>query len=183
MEISSLTSRRPWKVTPSVTQPGSLKTTEDFSSCLHLMTIQKKPSISLFYKREIMIRIWWKVILCYNYKKCRLSALLYKCEAQRSSCGQCLKAPPAFECGWCTETRKCLLRQHCPSPEQNWMHHGRHNLRCSHPRIAKVGSQTCNLAINQGIRRPRLLTWSTTVPYHANRLRCHDNRAQFVLSC
>lgn len=76
---------------------------------------------------------------------CCLSALLYKCEAQRSSCGQCLKAPTAFECGWCTESRKCLLRQHCPSPEQNWMHYTRHNLRCSHPRITKVGNQTCDL--------------------------------------
>jgi len=70
------------------------------------------------------------------------AALLYKCEAQRSSCGQCLKAPSAFECGWCAESRKCLLRQHCPSPEQNWMHHGRHNLRCSHPRITKVRRRT-----------------------------------------
>lgn len=70
---------------------------------------------------------------------CLFSALLYKCEAQRSSCGQCLKAPPAFECGWCVESKKCLLRQHCPTPEQSWMHHGRHNLRCSHPRITKVG--------------------------------------------
>ena len=67
-----------------------------------------------------------------------LLALLYKCEAQRSSCGQCLKAPPAFECGWCVDNRKCLLRQHCPTPEHSWMHHGRHNLRCSHPRITKV---------------------------------------------
>ncbi|TMS16024.1 hypothetical protein E3U43_013317 [Larimichthys crocea] len=71
-----------------------------------------------------------------------MKALLYKCEAQRSSCGQCLKAPPTFECGWCTETRKCLLRQHCPTPEQNWMHHGRHNLRCSHPRITKIDPLT-----------------------------------------
>nr|XP_046252530.1 plexin A3 isoform X2 [Scatophagus argus] len=75
-------------------------------------------------------------------KPAAMKALLYKCEAQRSSCGQCLKAPPAFECGWCTETRKCLLRQHCPSPEQNWMHHGRHNLRCSHPRITKIDPLT-----------------------------------------
>ncbi|KAG7224369.1 hypothetical protein INR49_004711 [Caranx melampygus] len=60
----------------------------------------------------------------------------------RSSCGQCLKAPAAFECGWCTETRKCLLHQHCPSPELNWMHHGRHNLRCSHPRISKINPLT-----------------------------------------
>ncbi|KAM7411082.1 hypothetical protein PAMA_021184 [Pampus argenteus] len=75
-------------------------------------------------------------------KPASMKALLYKCEAQRSSCGQCLKAPPTFECGWCTETRKCLLRQHCPSPEQNWMHHGRHNLRCSHPRITKIDPLT-----------------------------------------
>uniref|UniRef100_A0A3Q0RGV9 Plexin A3 n=1 Tax=Amphilophus citrinellus TaxID=61819 RepID=A0A3Q0RGV9_AMPCI len=75
-------------------------------------------------------------------KPVSMKALLYKCEAQRSSCGQCLKAPPAFECGWCTENRKCLLRQHCPSPEQNWMHHGRHNLRCSHPRITKINPVT-----------------------------------------
>uniref|UniRef100_A0A7N8WZ62 Plexin A3 n=1 Tax=Mastacembelus armatus TaxID=205130 RepID=A0A7N8WZ62_9TELE len=75
-------------------------------------------------------------------KPASMKALLYKCEAQRSSCGQCLKAPPPFECGWCTETRKCLLRQHCPSPEQNWMHHGRHNLRCSHPRISKIDPLT-----------------------------------------
>uniref|UniRef100_A0A8D3DU16 Plexin A3 n=1 Tax=Scophthalmus maximus TaxID=52904 RepID=A0A8D3DU16_SCOMX len=75
-------------------------------------------------------------------KPASMKALLYKCEAQRSSCGQCLKAPAAFECGWCTETRKCLLHQHCPSPEQNWMHHGRHNLRCSHPRITRIDPLT-----------------------------------------
>ncbi|KAM3872282.1 LOW QUALITY PROTEIN: plexin A3 [Diretmus argenteus] len=75
-------------------------------------------------------------------KPASMKALLYKCEAQRSSCGQCLKAPPNFDCGWCTETRKCLLRQHCPAPEQNWMHHGRHNLRCSHPRITKISPLT-----------------------------------------
>uniref|UniRef100_A0A8C5D0I5 Plexin A3 n=1 Tax=Gadus morhua TaxID=8049 RepID=A0A8C5D0I5_GADMO len=71
-----------------------------------------------------------------------MKALLYKCAAQRSSCGQCLKAPTTFDCGWCTESRKCLLRQHCPAPEVNWMHHGRHNLRCSHPRITKIGPLT-----------------------------------------
>ncbi|XP_039655380.1 plexin A3 [Perca fluviatilis] len=75
-------------------------------------------------------------------KPASMKALLYKCEAQRSSCGQCLKAPSAFECGWCTESRKCLLRQHCPAAEQNWMHHGRHNLRCSHPRITKIDPLT-----------------------------------------
>uniref|UniRef100_A0A3B5AQ86 Plexin A3 n=1 Tax=Stegastes partitus TaxID=144197 RepID=A0A3B5AQ86_9TELE len=96
-------------------------------------------------------------------KPASMKALLYKCEAQRSSCGQCLKAPPTFECGWCTESRRCLLRQHCPSPEQNWMHHGRHNLRCSHPRITRVGIEpaTCccsllwlNRRLISGGRRP-----------------------------
>ncbi|KAJ3583199.1 hypothetical protein NHX12_034201 [Muraenolepis orangiensis] len=75
-------------------------------------------------------------------KPATMKALLYKCEAQRSSCGQCLKAPPTFECGWCTESRRCVLRQHCPAPELNWMHRGRHNLRCSHPRITKMGPLT-----------------------------------------
>ncbi|CAB1336004.1 unnamed protein product [Coregonus sp. 'balchen'] len=67
-----------------------------------------------------------------------MKALLYKCEAQRDSCGLCLKASTAFECGWCLDNKKCLLRQHCQTPEQSWMHHGRHNVRCSHPRITKI---------------------------------------------
>ncbi|CDQ99181.1 unnamed protein product [Oncorhynchus mykiss] len=67
-----------------------------------------------------------------------MKALLYKCEAQRDSCGLCLKASTAFECGWCLDNKKCLLRQHCQTPEQNWMHPGRHNVRCSHPRITKI---------------------------------------------
>ncbi|XP_015249442.1 PREDICTED: plexin A3-like [Cyprinodon variegatus] len=75
-------------------------------------------------------------------KPAYMKVSLYKCEAQRSSCGQCLKAPSVFECGWCVESRKCLLRQHCPSAEQNWMHHGRHNVRCSHPRITKIDPLT-----------------------------------------
>ncbi|XP_056278148.1 plexin A3 isoform X3 [Pseudoliparis swirei] len=76
----------------------------------------------------------------YIDKPASMKALLYKCEAQRSSCGQCLKAPTVFECGWCSESRRCLLRQHCPS--ESWMHHGRHNLRCSHPRITRIDPLT-----------------------------------------
>uniref|UniRef100_A0A3Q2XEH6 Plexin-A3 n=1 Tax=Hippocampus comes TaxID=109280 RepID=A0A3Q2XEH6_HIPCM len=75
-------------------------------------------------------------------KPVSMKALLYKCEAQRWSCGQCLKAPTAFQCGWCAESRKCVLRQHCPAPEHSWMHHGRHNVRCSHPRINKIAPLT-----------------------------------------
>ncbi|XP_073675973.1 plexin A3 [Garra rufa] len=71
-------------------------------------------------------------------KPSSMRALLYKCEAQRDSCGLCLKADSTFECGWCLADKKCLLKQHCPSPEHNWMHQGRRNVRCSHPRITKI---------------------------------------------
>ncbi|KAB5567206.1 hypothetical protein PHYPO_G00230120 [Pangasianodon hypophthalmus] len=71
-------------------------------------------------------------------KPSALRALLYKCEAQRDSCGLCLKANSMFECGWCLADKRCLLKQHCPSAEHNWMHQGRRNVRCSHPRIAKI---------------------------------------------
>ncbi|XP_062855302.1 plexin A3 [Trichomycterus rosablanca] len=71
-------------------------------------------------------------------KPLMLKALLYKCEAQRDSCGLCLKANSMFECGWCLADKRCLLKQHCPAPEHNWMHQGRRNVRCSHPRITKI---------------------------------------------
>uniref|UniRef100_A0A8C1WBZ7 Plexin A3 n=1 Tax=Cyprinus carpio TaxID=7962 RepID=A0A8C1WBZ7_CYPCA len=71
-------------------------------------------------------------------KPSSMRALLYKCEAQRDSCGLCLKADSMFECGWCLADKKCLLKQHCPSPEHNWMHQGRRNVRCSHPRITQI---------------------------------------------
>ncbi|XP_028669224.1 LOW QUALITY PROTEIN: plexin A3 [Erpetoichthys calabaricus] len=71
-------------------------------------------------------------------KPASMKALLYKCEAQRESCGMCLKAEPSFDCGWCLANKKCLLRQNCHSPELNWMHPGRRNVRCSHPRITKI---------------------------------------------
>ncbi|KAA0714339.1 Plexin A3 [Triplophysa tibetana] len=67
-----------------------------------------------------------------------MRALLYKCEAQRDSCGLCLKADSTFECGWCLAEKKCLLKQHCSAPENNWMHQGRRNIRCSHPRIISI---------------------------------------------
>ncbi|KAJ8395075.1 hypothetical protein AAFF_G00035310 [Aldrovandia affinis] len=71
-------------------------------------------------------------------KPATMKALLYKCEAQRESCGLCLKAESTFECGWCLAEKKCLLRQHCHASEHNWMHQGRRNVRCSHPRINKI---------------------------------------------
>uniref|UniRef100_A0A8C9SSD8 Plexin A1 n=1 Tax=Scleropages formosus TaxID=113540 RepID=A0A8C9SSD8_SCLFO len=42
-----------------------------------------------------------------------IQAHLYKCFAQRDSCGMCLKADPRFECGWCVQEKKCSLRQEC----------------------------------------------------------------------
>ncbi|XP_069040201.1 plexin A3 [Lepisosteus oculatus] len=71
-------------------------------------------------------------------KPASMKALLYKCPAQRESCGLCLKAEPSFECGWCTAEKQCLLRQDCQAPEHNWLHPGRRNVRCSHPRITKI---------------------------------------------
>uniref|UniRef100_A0A452VB52 Plexin A2 n=1 Tax=Ursus maritimus TaxID=29073 RepID=A0A452VB52_URSMA len=45
-----------------------------------------------------------------------LKVHLYKCAAQRESCGLCLKADRKFECGWCSGERRCTLQPHCPSP-------------------------------------------------------------------
>uniref|UniRef100_A0A673CJ03 Plexin-A2 n=1 Tax=Sphaeramia orbicularis TaxID=375764 RepID=A0A673CJ03_9TELE len=39
---------------------------------------------------------------------------LYKCAAQRDSCGMCLKAERKFQCGWCSGEGRCTLRHHCP---------------------------------------------------------------------
>jgi hypothetical protein len=66
------------------------------------------------------------------------TALLYKCWAQRPSCGLCLKADPRFNCGWCISEHRCQLRAHCPSPKSNWMHPSQKGARCSHPRITQV---------------------------------------------
>ncbi|XP_078219830.1 plexin-A3 isoform X3 [Callithrix jacchus] len=65
-------------------------------------------------------------------------ALLYKCWAQRPSCGLCLKADPRFNCGWCISEHRCQLRTHCPAPKTNWMHPSQKGARCSHPRITQI---------------------------------------------
>ncbi|XP_029417713.1 plexin-A3 isoform X2 [Nannospalax galili] len=65
-------------------------------------------------------------------------ALLYKCWAQRPSCGLCLKADPRFNCGWCISEHRCQLRAHCPAPKSNWMHPNQKGARCSHPRITQI---------------------------------------------
>uniref|UniRef100_A0A663MHJ9 Plexin-A2 n=1 Tax=Athene cunicularia TaxID=194338 RepID=A0A663MHJ9_ATHCN len=51
-----------------------------------------------------------------------LKVHLYKCAAQRESCGLCLKADPKFECGWCSGEAKCTLRPHCGAASaQPWL--------------------------------------------------------------
>ncbi|XP_009868322.1 PREDICTED: plexin-A2-like, partial [Apaloderma vittatum] len=60
-----------------------------------------------------------------------LKVHLYKCAAQRESCGLCLKADPKFECGWCSREATCALRPSgpaCPS----------RNVKCSNPRITEI---------------------------------------------
>ncbi|XP_074872779.1 plexin-A3 [Carettochelys insculpta] len=65
-------------------------------------------------------------------------ALLYKCPAQRPSCGLCLRTDPRYQCGWCLPEQRCLLRPHCPAPHLHWLPPGRRGTRCSHPRITQV---------------------------------------------
>uniref|UniRef100_A0A8U7NMA7 Plexin-A2 n=1 Tax=Corvus moneduloides TaxID=1196302 RepID=A0A8U7NMA7_CORMO len=68
-----------------------------------------------------------------------LKVHLYKCAAQRESCGLCLKADPKFECGWCSGEAKCTLRPHCGSPgAQPWLDWSSHNVKCSNPRITEI---------------------------------------------
>lgn len=66
---------------------------------------------------------------------------LYKCAAQRESCGLCLKADPKFECGWCGGEAKCTLRPHCSAPAaQPWLDWSSRNVKCSNPRITEVSA-------------------------------------------
>ncbi|KAK7895344.1 hypothetical protein WMY93_020669 [Mugilogobius chulae] len=63
---------------------------------------------------------------------------LYKCDAQRGSCGLCLKANPQFGCVWCKGENRCTLKQHCPHPENQWLEHNGINSKCTHPRITQI---------------------------------------------
>ncbi|KAG8447285.1 hypothetical protein GDO86_014668 [Hymenochirus boettgeri] len=74
----------------------------------------------------------------YIDKPSTFKALLYKCPAQRESCGLCLKADPRFDCGWCVPEGKCLLRQYCSNAKSNWMHYSKRNARCTNPRISEI---------------------------------------------
>ncbi|KAM9751077.1 plexin-A2 isoform 1-T2 [Menidia menidia] len=66
---------------------------------------------------------------------------LYKCAAQRDSCGMCLKADRKFQCGWCSGEGRCTLRHHCPpiSPyATRWLNLSTKNVKCTNPRITEV---------------------------------------------
>ncbi|XP_061115071.1 plexin-A2 [Conger conger] len=65
---------------------------------------------------------------------------LYKCAAQRDSCGVCLKAERKFQCGWCTGESRCTLRHHCPAPTyaNRWLDLSSKNVKCTNPRITEV---------------------------------------------
>ncbi|CAL8366964.1 unnamed protein product [Lota lota] len=66
---------------------------------------------------------------------------LYKCAAQRDSCGMCLKAERRFQCGWCSGEGRCTLRHHCPPMNPyttRWLHMAGRNVKCTNPRITEV---------------------------------------------
>uniref|UniRef100_A0AAQ4P8Z9 Plexin-A2 n=1 Tax=Gasterosteus aculeatus aculeatus TaxID=481459 RepID=A0AAQ4P8Z9_GASAC len=63
---------------------------------------------------------------------------LYKCAAQRDSCGTCLKAERKFQCGWCSGEGRCTLRHHCPPINPyttRWLNLSSKNVKCTNPRI------------------------------------------------
>lgn len=93
--------------------------------------------ISCTYKQKVcgellQSYLWWPPLFAVH---------LYKCAAQRESCGLCLKADHKFECGWCSGERRCTLRQHCPSTSSPWLDWSSHNVKCSNPQITEVSLQ------------------------------------------
>ncbi|XP_069801194.1 plexin-A2 isoform X2 [Dendropsophus ebraccatus] len=63
---------------------------------------------------------------------------LYKCAAQRESCGLCLKADQKFECGWCSGEGRCTLHHHCPFAQNQWLDWSSRNVKCTNPRITEI---------------------------------------------
>ncbi|CAL8382070.1 unnamed protein product [Boreogadus saida] len=71
----------------------------------------------------------------------KIKVNLYKCSAQRDSCGMCLRADRKFQCGWCSGEGRCTMKQHCPplSPyASRWMDQSARNIKCTNPRITEV---------------------------------------------
>ncbi|XP_049625731.1 plexin-A2 [Suncus etruscus] len=67
-----------------------------------------------------------------------LKVHLYKCAAQRDSCGLCLKAERKFGCGWCRGERRCTLPQHCSGSAGPWLDWSSHSVKCSNPQITEM---------------------------------------------
>uniref|UniRef100_A0A6Q2YJS9 Plexin-A2 n=1 Tax=Esox lucius TaxID=8010 RepID=A0A6Q2YJS9_ESOLU len=83
--------------------------------------------------------VWNGNFIIDNPEKIKVN--LYKCGAQRDSCGMCLRADRKFQCGWCSGEGRCTMRQHCPSisPYTNrWLHLSTRNVKCTDPRITEV---------------------------------------------
>uniref|UniRef100_A0A673B015 Plexin A2 n=1 Tax=Sphaeramia orbicularis TaxID=375764 RepID=A0A673B015_9TELE len=71
----------------------------------------------------------------------KIKVHLYKCSAQRDSCGMCLRAERKFQCGWCSGEGRCTMKQHCPpiSPyASRWLDLSARNVKCTNPRITEV---------------------------------------------
>ncbi|KAM9523943.1 plexin-A2-like [Salvelinus alpinus] len=71
----------------------------------------------------------------------KIKVHLYKCGAQRDSCGMCLRAERKFQCGWCSGEGRCTMKQHCSpiSPyASRWLNLSARNVRCTNPRITEV---------------------------------------------
>ncbi|XP_055772869.1 plexin-A2-like isoform X1 [Salvelinus fontinalis] len=71
----------------------------------------------------------------------KIKVHLYKCGAQRDSCGMCLRAERKFQCGWCSGEGRCTMRQHCLpiSPyASRWLDVSTRNVKCTNPRITEV---------------------------------------------
>ncbi|XP_052338338.1 plexin-A2-like [Oncorhynchus keta] len=68
----------------------------------------------------------------------KIQVHLYKCAAQRDSCGMCLKAQRKFQCGWCSGEGRCTLRHHCPPLNPRWLDLSSKNVKCINPRIIEV---------------------------------------------
>uniref|UniRef100_A0A8C7I4J0 Plexin A2 n=1 Tax=Oncorhynchus kisutch TaxID=8019 RepID=A0A8C7I4J0_ONCKI len=71
----------------------------------------------------------------------KIQVHLYKCAAQRDSCGMCLKAQRKFQCGWCSGEGRCTLRHHCPPLNPRWLDLSSKNVKCTNPRITELALQ------------------------------------------
>ncbi|XP_035376101.1 plexin-A2-like isoform X2 [Electrophorus electricus] len=84
--------------------------------------------------------VWNSNFIIDNPEKIKVH--LYKCSAQRESCGLCLKAERRFGCGWCNSEGRCTLRKHCPlpglTPAARWFQRVTPGSKCTHPRITQV---------------------------------------------